>query len=297
MTTVNGVRHLLGSTDLEFASPPGPLFRAHIVRVEDPGELGLLLTIYHLTFDAFSMAMFYEDFGLALNHGTSTLQTRVPFKVFADTYYLHQPGTAAAKDVRFQVDRLKGIWKMSRALWPVASGSEWFTGSDRGWTDASGRPGRPGERLAFDREERRPEGLSLWRKDIIPSLEKFKLERAVDVSVLVKAAVALFNTEMTGQDHVLFCNLEAGRTWPFLEPWIADRLPNPMSIAGPTLTSTINNFALDPLEPIGAFLQRVQVDQVEQSAHAHAPFLAVKQQLGERDGSIVDALCRRQIFN
>ena len=84
---------------------------------------------------------------------------------------------------------------------------------------------------------------------------------------------------------------------PILEPWIADRLPNPMSIAGPTLTSTINSFALDPLESVGAFLRRVQAGQVEQSARAHAPFLVVKQQLGERDGRIVDDICRRQVFN
>ena len=297
VTTVDRVRHLLGSMDMGFAGPTGPLFRALIVRMEDPGEFGLLLTIHHSTFDAFSLAMFSEDFRLALNQGTPTLQSRVPFKFFADAYYLHQNGTAAARDVRYQVDRLKGIWKMSKALWPVANGPEWFTGSDSGWTDASGRPGRPGERLAFDKEEQRPEGLAIIRKEIFPSLQKFKLDRAVDVSVLAKAAVALFNTEMTGQDHALFCNLDAGRTWPFLEPWIADRLPNPMSIAGPTLTSTINSFALDPLETVGAFLRRVQVDQVEQSARAHAPFLAVKQQLGERDGRIVDDICRRQVFN
>lgn len=297
VTTIDGVRHLLGSMDLEFASPPGPLFRAHIVQTETPGDLGVLLSIHHSCFDAFSLAIFFEDLGPALTDDDPTLESRVSFKLFADTYCLHRSGTVAARHVRFQVDRLKGIWKLSKALWPIANGPEWFTGSDQGWADSNGRPGRLGERLAFDREEQRPEGVSLWRKDKVPSLQNFKLERAVDISVLVKAAVAIFNREKTGQNHALFCNLDAGRTWPFLEPWIADRLPNPIGIAGPTLTSTINIVALDPSEAIDTFLRRVQRDQVEQSAHAHAPSLAVKQQLGERDGGFVDDLHRRQIFN
>ncbi|KAL8696153.1 MAG: hypothetical protein Q9224_002944 [Gallowayella concinna] len=296
--TAEHAGELLGRMDLGFGGPPAPLFRAHVIQIESSGDVGLILTINHAAFDALSMRMFIEDLDLLLNHDAPDLEDRVPFKLFADTYHLHQSGASALASINFHVERLKGISQLSDdALWPVAQGPEWLIGNDSGWKTSTGRPGRPGERLSFDEEENRPQGLSIWRKDKIPSLAKLKNDRTIEASTLVKTAIALYNAEVTGQQHAVFCNLEAGRAWPFLEEWIADRLPNPMNIAGPTLACNINVIAVYESESVGALLQRMQEEQTRLTEHAHAPFSVIKRQLGERDGRVMDDIGRRQVFN
>ncbi|KAL8798047.1 MAG: hypothetical protein Q9182_007000 [Xanthomendoza sp. 2 TL-2023] len=295
--TVEHAGELLGRMDLGFGGPPAPLFRAYVMQIESSGEVGLILSINHTAYDAFSLRMFFEDLDLHLSHDAPDLEDRVPFKLFADTYHLHQSGAAASASIDFQVKRLKGISQLSDAFWPVAQGPEWLHGNDAGWTTYTGRPGRPGERLSYDREENRPEGRSIWRKDTIPSLAGLKIDRSIEPSILVKTAIALYNTEVTSQQHAVFCNLEAGRSWPFLEAWIADRLPNPMKIAGPTVACTINVIPVDKSASVGALLRRTQEEQTQLSEHAHAPISVVKQQLGERDGRVMDDVGRRQVFN
>ena len=296
--TAEHVRKLLGRMDLGFGGPPAPLFRAYVVQIESSGEVGLILSIHHTAYDAFSLGMFFEDLDLLLKYDAPDLEDRIHFKLFADTYYLHQTGAAALASIDFQVKRLKGMSKLSDALWPVAQGPEWLQGNDSGWTTHGGRLGRPGERLSFDKEENRPEeGRAIWRKDAIPSLARLKMDKSIGASTLVKAAIACYNTEMTSQQHAVFCNLEAGRAWPFLEAWIANGLPNPMKIMGPTLACTINLIAVDQSESVGALLRRMQEEQLQLSEHAHAPFSVVKQQLGERDGRVMDDVGRRQVFN
>ena len=296
--TAEQVCRLLGRMDLGFGGPPAPLFRGYMMPIESSGEIGLILSINHPAYDAFSLGMFFEDLDLLLQDDTPVLEDRVPFKLFADTYYLHQGGAAARASIDLQVKRLKGISKLSQALWPVAQGPEWLHGNDTGWTRQDGRPGHPGSRLSFDKEENRPEGRSIWRKDTIPSLAKLKGDRSIEASTLVKAAIALYNTEVTGHPHAIFCNLEAGRAWPFLESWIADSLPNPMKIAGPTLVCSINAIAVeDAAECVGALLSRMQRDQARLSEHAHAPFSVVKRELGELDGAVMDDVGRRQVYN
>lgn len=295
--TPEHVLELLGRMELGFGGPPAPLFRAHAVQIENSNEVGLILTINHTAYDAFSLSMFFEDLDIHLSHAAPDLEDRVPFKLFADTYHCLQSGAAALASINFQVKRLKGLSKMLDALWPVAQGPEWLVGNDSGWKTRNGRLGRPGERLSFDREEDRPKGLAIWCKETIPSLARLKTDRSIDASTLVKAAIARYNTEVTSQQYAIFCNLEAGRAWPFLETWVADRLPNPMNIAGPTLAYTINIIAVDHSESVGVLLHRTQEEQIQLSKHARAPFSAVKQRLGERDGRVMDDVGRRQVFN
>ena len=239
--------------------------------------------------------MFAEDFEALLNGHSPE---RVPFKLFADTYHLHSSGPSAMKSVRFEVKRLKGLSKHSQSLWPIAKSPGWLGGGDdRGWTAYDGRVGRPEERLSFDTEEGRPRGIAIRREEKIPSLVTLKAERSVEMSTVVKAAIALFNVEATGQRHAIFANLDAARTWPFLEPWIAERLPNPMNIAGPTIACTINCIPIDGSTVVSDLLQQMQEDQVKLSEHAHAPWSIMKQQISVRDGHVMDDVARRQVFN
>ena len=295
--TINDVRALIPDMHLGFAGPSAPLFRAIIKPIKDTGTLGLVMSVHHSTYDAFSMSAFLQDFGKILNNDTNKLSRRVPFKLYADTYHMHRHGPAALDAVRYSVNRLKGIRRYQKALWPAQKGPEWLTGDDSGWTYRNGQPGKPEDRRAFDREDKRPEGVAIYRKDRLACLSTLREDHSIEASTVIKAAVTIFNTEVTGQGQAIFCNLDNARKWPFLEDWIANQLPNPLDIAGPTMEHTINIIPVDPEETTVAFLSRIQDDQKEQSTHTPAPFSAIINHLDKEDGLMVHDIGRRQVMN
>ena len=295
--TISDVRALIGDMHLGFAGPSAPLFRAIIKPIKDTGTLGFVMSVHHSTYDAFSMSAFLQDFGKVLNNETNKLSRRVPFKLYADTYHMHKHGPAALNAVRYSVNRSKGIKKYQKALWPTQKGPEWLIGDDSGWKHRNGQPGKPEDRRAFDREDNRPEGVAIYRKDRLACLSTLRETHSIEASTVVKAAVTIFNTEMTGQRQAIFCNLDSARKWPFLEDWIADQLPNPLDIAGPTMEHTINVLPVDPQETTVAFLSRIHEDQKEQSTHATAPFSAIINHLDKEDGLMIHDIGRRQVMN
>ena len=297
VNTINDVRALIPDMHLGFAGPSAPLFRAIIKPIRDTSTLGFVMSVHHSTYDAFSMSAFLQDFDAILNSDTNKLNRRIPFKLYADTYHMHKHGPAALDAVRYSVNRLKGIKKYHKSLWPTQKGPEWLTGDDSGWTYRNGQPGKPEDRKAFDREDNRPEGVAIYRKDKLACLGTLRETHSVEASTLIKAAVTIFNTEMTGQTQAIFCNLDNARKWPFLENWIADQLPNPLDIAGPTMEHTINILPIDAEETTVAFLSRIQDDQKEQSAHTTAPFSAIMNNLDKEDSLMIHDIGRRQVMN
>ena len=297
VNTINDVRALIPDMQFGFAGPSAPLFRAMIMPIKDTSTLGFVMSVHHSTYDAFSMSAFLQEFDGILNNNTNKLNGRVPFKLYADMYHMHKHGPAALDAVRYSVNRLKGIKKYEKALWPTQNGPEWLTGDDSGWTYRNGQPGKPEDRRAFDREENRPEGVAVYRKDKLACLSTLRDTYSIDASTVIKAAVTIFNTEVTGETRAIFCNLDNARKWPFLESWIADQLPDPLNIAGPTMEHTINIVPVDPEETTVTFLSRIQDDQKEQSTHTTAPFLAIMSDLDEEDGLMVHDIGRRQVMN
>ena len=297
VNTINDVRALIPDMHLGFAGPSAPLFRARIHPIKDTGTLGFVMSVHHSTYDAFSMSAFLQDFDALLNNETNKLESRIPFKLYTDTYHMHKHGPAGLEAVRYSVNRLKGIKKYTKALWPTQKGPEWFTGDDSGWTYRNGQPGKPEDRRAFDREDSRPEGVAIYRKDKWAHLDTLRETHSIEASNVIKAAVTIFNTEVTGQAQAIFCNLDHARKWPFLESWIADQLPNPLDIAGPTMEHTINILPVDPEETTVAFLIRIQDDQKEQSTYTTAPFSAIMKHLDEEEGLLVHDIGRRQVMN
>ncbi|KAI4089435.1 MAG: hypothetical protein LQ344_005437 [Seirophora lacunosa] len=296
--TVDDVQALTRDMNLEFGGPPKPLYRAHIVPIKDTSDCGCVMSVHHSTFDVFSMSAFVQDLEAILSGRTDQLRDRLPFKLYADAYHQHKTGLAAIEEIRYQANRLRGIANFTKCLWPAQKGPEWLIGNDHGWTYRNGEPGKTELRRAFDREEHRPEGVPPHRLDhTYVHLKHLKEEHDVDATSVFKAAVTLFNAEETGQQHAVFCNLDSARRWPFLEPWITDRLPNPLDIAGPTMSCTINVLPISEEEGCVEFLQRIQNDQMEQSAHATAPLSAVMQALGAEEGPMIHDIGRRQVFN
>lgn len=292
VNTVDDLRGLTPDMSLKFASRPGPLFHALIVPIESTKRLGMLISVHHSTYDAFSFSIFMQDLDAILGNDKDHLRNLIPFKLYADMYQIHKQGPAATNAIRYSADRLKGISSYSKAFWPPQKSAEWLIGCDHGWSSRNGEPGRPGERTSLD-----PEEDTLWRKGSFPHLMELKRQHAIEASTMVKAAVALFNAEATGQPHAVFTNLDNARKWPFLDTWIADRLPNPLNIAGPTMGSTLNVIPVDAEKENLAFLAYLQDNQNEQSRYVNAPFWAVMERLGEEEGKVAYDLKRRQVLN
>ena len=56
-----------------------------------------------------------------------------------------------------------------------------------------------------------------------------------------------------------------------MEPWIASQLPNPMSVAGPTLGWTFDFISIKPTDTAAELLQRIAANQKLDTEHCHAP--------------------------
>lgn len=292
VNTVDDLRGLTPDMSLKFASRPGPLFYALIVPIESTERLGMLMSVHHSTYDAFSFSTFMQDLDTLLGNDKDPLRNLIPFKLYADMYQLHKQDPAAMNAIRHSTRRLEGVSSYSKAFWPPQRSAEWLVGCDHGWSWRNGEPGRPENRISLD-----PEEDHLWRKGSFPHLVELKRRHAIEASTVVKAAIALFNAEATGQPHAIFGNLDSARKWPFLETWVADRLPNPLNIAGPTMESTLNVIPVDAEKENLAFLAYMQDDQIEQSKHVNAPFWAVMERLGEEEGKVAYDLKRRQVLN
>ena len=114
-------------------------------------------------------------------------------------------------------------------------------------------------------------------------------------STILDAAIACFNASITGSKYAIVIIALAGREWPFIHDTLAQLLPDPMIIAGPTLTGSIAIVNVNDAEQVSQFLARLEGDLKLLRHHQHVPqdFAA---HLGEEDRAVLrDA--RGQIFN
>jgi hypothetical protein len=107
----------------------------------------------------------------------------------------------------------------------------------------------------------------------------------------------LFNAEQTGEDRAVFKTTSAGRTWPFLEDWIAQSLPHALGIAGPCLTYSIDCIAIGRGQGVGELLRDVQASEEMDRSYPHAPWVSIREGLDEPVRRALDAVVRRQTFN
>ena len=273
--------HLSGSL------PKGLLFRAVIAKVTSTGTLGLVVMINHATYDFLSLAAWAKDLDQLLKGETPL--PRVPYKLFADAFYLHQTSILALKATIFTVHHLSGISALQDAFWPSLASS-----------------------LARNAEKKQrkdlPEGLSSHDKDkseessglLIKSrrchhLSDFGTTHGISAPIILKAAISLFNTHMTGNPNAIFGMLMAGRVWPFIEEPLAQLLPNPLNIAGPTMTGTVNITKVDAQEKVIQFLKRIEAEHQEMTRYQHRPMAAIAQLSDHDRAAWMGAM--RQFYN
>jgi hypothetical protein len=260
------------------------MFQAVIAKTEN--SINLILTYNHSVFDAMSMIPWIRDLDILMANPDTKLLPSTPFKLYADMTYTQQTSLPATLDVQYMVQRLSGIRKQTKAFWPPQCTPDWMAANDK---DSEHRLARmKSDSLDFIKY---PRVVSISKFPHFQALKSKKIQPVI----VVKTAIALFNIQQTGQDHAIFTNLDAGRSWPFMPSWVP--LPPAMSIDGPTLELTLNMFRILPDETVGTLLQRVRDDQNELSSHAHAPLFRVLDGLEGEEGPLVMDALKRQIFN
>ncbi|KAK2763110.1 NRPS [Arachnomyces sp. PD_36] len=290
-------------------SQAGPLIRAGFVNIKsNPQDSALIFLGNHGVFDILSGGLFLEDLTTAVKNKLSLVDVGVtsghtPFKDYADVYHLNRTGPAAQEAIDFHANRLKGVGKLTSALWPNQRAPGWFQGTDSRWRDADGNPGDPDQRTPVNENDDRNLGLDgLTRTVEVPGLPALREKYGIPPHIIFKAAVTLFNVHRTGSSTALFTNVEAARHWPFTSDWASENqeLPNPLNIAGPTVEFVVNRIEVpDNDESVLSFLQRIHKDQIELSANSHVPLreLFNSPSLSQDDVSVIREVMNRQLWN
>ena len=261
--------------------PQGLLFKMVVAKVKSTKTIGLVTLVNHAVCDGVSIIAWAKDVE-AMLIGTSVVK-RVHHKAFAEAYYLHQTSLAAQLVTNHHAKRLRGIRSMQDALWPPAHRLDSIhtragVPNQNGKTEAIEGGGYSNAQIL--RYRRCPKLATTGRK----------------ASTLVSAAIAIFNTSMTGSKHVVFGLLLAGREWPLMSDSLARLMPDPMSIAGPTSTTTVALMTVDDAEQISHFLGHVETELGFMKRHQHVP-LDFAAHLDEADREVWYLAQSRQVLN
>ncbi|KAL8811629.1 MAG: hypothetical protein Q9200_001657 [Gallowayella weberi] len=286
-----------------YATPPGPLFKIMIVAVRSTNAAGLIFTGHHSTFDASSLALWFEDLDIALRTHRPP-KAHADFKLFAKSRYRYIDSPNANEAVKFHVSRLKGYTNYRSALFPPQRAPQFFRGDDSGWRHIDGTPGKACERRILDSD---PQGWAGISSSItLPSLPQIKSRYGITANIVFNAAVAIQNIHHTNSSQAFFGQAEAARAWPSLTGSPDPALPNTMDIAGPTWEGVINRIHLDRSQKLLAFLEQLQQEQRLLTKYAQAPFFAIEAALASSPFSskppmmeheLFDSVYRRQFFN
>lgn len=267
-----------------------------IANIKSTGTAGLVILANHCPYDALSIEAFLEDLELNLA-GRPATELRTSYKLFADMYYQYSNSVPAQIAVTFHVNRLRGISSLREYSWPRQRCIGWYLGDDDGYTvPISHHPGLSTKRTQIDNDGGQAGLIGVSRSARLNGLGMLRSRRNISAPVLFKAACTLLNSHLSLSREVLFLNTQAGRQWPFLDPSIAKHLPNPVTIAGNTVSSVLNRIQIPLEETVGSFLTRLEAEQQLLTIHAHAPMRSIASQLDPDDAAVYWA-GYRQLLN
>ena len=256
------------------------MFKIVVACVKSTSTVGVVVLANHAIFDVVSFNRWAKDVE-RLMLGRHIVE-RIPHKAFAEAYYLYRTSLAARVTVDYHVNRLKGTGAMHHALWPPPR-------LVQSVPDRAAQPNNEGKAEAVEGGGRNNPEIIRYRR--LPNIMRTSRKS----STILYAAIACFSASITGSEHAIFVIALAGREWPFVHDTLAQLLPDPTIIAGPTLTGSIALVNVNDAEPISQFLARLEGDLNLLQRHQHVP-QGYAARLGEEDRAVLrDA--RRQIFN
>ena len=261
--------------------PRGLMFRMAVARVKSTKTVGLVIVVHHAVFDAASIIAWGKDLEALL--AGNILTKRIPHKVFAEAFYLHQTSLAAKMSTEYHLQRLRGMGSLHDALWPPS----------HLYHNLPTRAGVPDEMGRVEAIE----GAAYSGAEVIGYRRCRNLAKtAMKPSALLTAAMAIFNTSYTGSRHAILGFALAGREWPFMNDSLAQLLPSPMTIAGPTVTATVVVVKVDETESVSRYLERVETDLRLLRRHQHWP-LDFPAHLDDADREMFYTAIIRQFLN
>jgi hypothetical protein len=182
------------------------MFQATIVTAQNPKSISLFIDYNHSVIDTISIYHWYADLERLLQNLDSVISTPTPFKLFAGLVYSHDTSPCAIADVDYFVNRLKGMSKFQRAIWPKQRAPGWLVGTDIGSKYYLARAAIGKEHNITATKIPR-----VVRVRKCPHLQDLNLKHHIKPAVTVKRAIALFNIQQTGENVAIFENMEIGR--------------------------------------------------------------------------------------
>ncbi len=188
-----------------------PLFHITVSFVENQCNAAFIVYGNHSVFDATSLSMFTEDLEKLLINEHAVLSPRTPYSLFANAYYSHRASIQSQISLGHHVSRLKSIGELRGALWPTRSSSQAQEGKEISHEHDQGSLQKSCDRIL--REGGTSPGVKGFTRHakLIP-MARLQSEYKVSNAVVMKAAVALLNTQQTGQSHALFANTQLCRS-------------------------------------------------------------------------------------
>ncbi|KAK0616207.1 hypothetical protein B0T14DRAFT_546617 [Immersiella caudata] len=277
----------------------GPFMaRFQIVSVRLTGEVYLLATYSHSVFDALSLVAWHLDLNRYVKDPEmEEVKGLTPYRLWADMYHQFGGSLGALHSVEWNVRRLRGIGRFAeRALWPKARTEGWMVAEEdeevsarqvcreKVWEEDGGWEVNR-EVYAFPRHS---------RIVTLRGMQKLLREVGMSPAILMKAAIAIFNTLQTRSQYAIFNTWHAGRKWPFVPPWLASTLPPAMSIDGPTTEWIVELIeVIRPGETVSSFLKRMSDEDDALQQHVQAPWYKILELLGEEAATVMEAATRQ----
>lgn len=278
---------------LPLVGPWRPACRIQITPIKDSDDVALFMLTHHQILDGLTMDLFLGNFRAALSSQTSEISHPIPNRIFADLYRSHKGGFKGRRSLEYQLHKLKALPASDEVFWPPLKAPGLFIGHENDWQPESDSS----PRISTDDAIGRPRGTPIVLQTKTPELAELKRKHSIDASIIAKSAVALYTLTKTSQTTAVFANLEAARTWPFLEPLLESRLPSPLNIDGGLITHNINFISTSRDQTVLEFLSNNAAQQKLDSHHAQAPWASIVATLSSSQRYWLDQAARRQVFN
>ncbi|UNI22879.1 putative NRPS-like protein biosynthetic cluster [Purpureocillium takamizusanense] len=284
------------SDDATSSQAPEFMFSATIISIKNTNQCLLSMTYSHSVMDAMFLLQWHKDLASLVSGKPQTQSMRTPYILFADLHRDYQDSLAAQRDIRFHVQRLRGISRLQSALWPPQRAPGWMVSSDK---DAPQAEARQKAREAIwkgewngqkEREFRFPHRSRLVS---LPSLLVLRQACGIEAPILARCAVVLFSIMQTKSRFAVYSSYEGGRSWPFVPDWMQGCLPPPMSVDGPTVERVVNMVEVRPEETVREFFARMKLDFEQTVRHQHAPWGGILKELKEEAPTAVEATLRQ----
>ena len=290
-------REALGDIDVPVVQtsgsfPEGLLFHIRIAKIAETGSFGLLIVANHVVYDHKSIESWADDLQQVMRGKIIAAST--PFRLFVDTYFEYQDSLPAkqARDYHKRQFEQNGIDR--KALWPAGDGlvAEFLIKL----STAIQKPVVPNSDPSPNDRMLLGYGAGVLEQTLhCPNLRKPRCSQNLSPMIVVKMAISIFNSCMTGQPHAILYMLMAGRAWPFMSSGIAEHMPSSYDIAGPTLTAGVDVVRIDKQEETGQLYKRMEEQQKESIRYQHIPQSMLLQLEQESQGMRTEAM--RQVFN